>query len=55
MQGREGEEGRGRGIDIVGERKRERGREVVTWNSTPLHQAAYGRPAVRSQSMAMGL
>lgn len=47
------EEGRGRGIDIV--RGRERERELVTWNSTPLHQAAYGRPAVRSHSMAMGL
>lgn len=31
------------------------GREVVTWSSTPLHQAAYGSPAVRSHSMGMGL
>lgn len=46
---RERGRGRGRGIDIVREG------EVVTWSSTPLHQAAYGSPAVRSHSMGMGL
>lgn len=43
---------RGRGIDIVAEKG---GRGVVTWSSTPLHQAVYDSPAVRSHSVGNGL